>query len=147
MPFAPSEGELSISCGCTGAPRLAIVRPGRSLDVAGPTCGSEESFSIASDSLHDTEGCYFDTAEFNNDSPVYTASGTLGLSQIWVVAAEYTDEKGDVSVSEIFKCGVSHTGRSDWSTGHMWQLIIVGRLSSVNVTVVEDIRSGRVGYC
>lgn len=108
-----------VSCGCLGATESPIERFFRSLDTAEPTCGNEESVSILSDSLRDTEGCYFNTAEFNNESPVYTSSGTMDLGQVWIVAAEYTDEEGIVSVSGTSPRGGSHTGGSDWGTGQV----------------------------
>lgn len=76
--------------------------PARSLNTAGPGCGEGESISIVSDSLPDTEGCYLESAEFINGNRVYTASGTMDVGQMWIVAAEYTDEDEAVTVSGIY---------------------------------------------
>lgn len=105
--FTPSAGQLSVSCGCSVAPsQSSTTTVARSLNTAGPSCGDGESFFVESDTLPGTQGCYVDTLEVSNGNPVYTASGTMHLGQVWVVAAEYTDEEETVSVSVRYTRGV-----------------------------------------
>lgn len=98
--FTPSAGQLSVSCGCSVAPsQSSTLTSPRSLNTAGPTCGDGEAFVVESDTFPVTQGCYLDTMEVSNGYPIYTASGAMNLGQVWVVAAEYTDEEENVSVS------------------------------------------------
>ena len=94
--FVDTTGNvLSFSCGCSTTPPPAPTsKPFISSSSRAPAggdvgaCTDGVSFSIVSDTLPDTQGCYLDTKEVNNGSPVYTVSGTTDLEQIWVVAVD-----------------------------------------------------------
>lgn len=55
-----------------------------------PACSEGDSFSIASATLPDAEGCYINTQYTFNDQIIYTASGNADLGQIMMYAVQLT---------------------------------------------------------
>lgn len=92
--------ELVVVCGCSvESPEPSPVVSNPTPSTAASTCGERESFFISSEDLPETEGCYIDTEVTFNENPVYTASGTLDVGQIWMSAVEFTPEDADTTVS------------------------------------------------
>lgn len=96
--FSPTDQELSVSCGCTTASPSPTTASAPTPNTA-PSCGEGDSFSIVSDSLPEAEGCYLDTAFFQNDSPVYSTTGTTDLEQVFVFVVEL-----ETSTVSAMKC-------------------------------------------
>lgn len=77
----------------------SISAPAPSTTVS--ACGEGDSFSVVSETLPVTEGCYQDTGLFVNDQVLYTISGNDDYEQMWMMALELagdaTSTAGDVS--------------------------------------------------
>ena len=120
--FADTASDvLLLSCGCSSTPSPAptpvlFVNSSTPPPLVSSTgaCADGDSFSIESESMPITEGCYLDTSEANNGSPVYTISGIMDVGQIWVVAVEVELDE----TSSIVSGNIHVPLLTGWEAGH-----------------------------